>query len=132
MLHTIRHIVNDDAKWRGILRGLNTTFRHQVVTGAQIEQYISRQSGTDLSTVFDQYLRTTKIPSLEYRVNGTTLSYRWANVVPGFGMPVRVTVGSGASRVIQPTTAWQTLSAPAGSELAVDENYYVTVKRVSP
>jgi aminopeptidase N len=132
MLHTIRHIVNDDAKWRGILRGLNTTFRHQVVTGAQIEQYISRQSGIDLSTVFDQYLRTTKIPSLEYRVNGTTLSYRWANVVPGFAMPVRVTVGSGASRVIQPTTAWQTLSAPAGSALAVDENYYVTVKRVSP
>jgi len=34
MLHTIRQLVNDDAKWRAILTGMNTTFRHQTVTGA--------------------------------------------------------------------------------------------------
>jgi aminopeptidase N len=26
MLHTLRQIVNDDEKWRTILRGLNSTF----------------------------------------------------------------------------------------------------------
>ncbi|HUX32648.1 MAG TPA: M1 family metallopeptidase, partial [Gemmatimonadaceae bacterium] len=59
MLHTIRQIVNDDAKWRGILRGLNKTFWHQTVTGAQVEHYISAQAGVDLRTVFQQYLTTT-------------------------------------------------------------------------
>ena len=45
MLHTIRQIVNDDEKWRAILRGLNKTFWHQTVTGKQIEDYISEHAG---------------------------------------------------------------------------------------
>jgi aminopeptidase N len=129
MLHTIRQLVNDDEKWRSILRGLQSTFRHQVVTGQQVEDYISQQSGMDLSKVFAQYLTTTKIPVLEYRVNGTQLSYRWADVVPGFGMPVRVTVGS-ESRLLRPTAAWQTTTVPAGATLTTDRNFYVVTKTV--
>ncbi len=45
MLHTIRHVINDDEKWRGILRGLNKDFWHQTVTTAQVESYISKKSG---------------------------------------------------------------------------------------
>ncbi|MDZ4329200.1 MAG: M1 family metallopeptidase, partial [Flavobacterium sp.] len=45
MLHTLRQIVNDDEKWRGILRGLNSTFYHQTVTTKQIEDYLSQQVG---------------------------------------------------------------------------------------
>src|SRR5438132_240723 len=55
MLHTIRQLVDDDARWRGILRGLNKTFWHQTVTGKQVEDYISRQSGINLGKVFDEY-----------------------------------------------------------------------------
>ena len=51
---------------------------------------MARQSGLDLGKVFDEYLRTTMVPALEYRLRGGTLSYRWADVVPGFDMPVRV------------------------------------------
>jgi aminopeptidase N len=128
MLHTIRQLVNDDEKWRSILRGLQATYRHQVVTGQQVQDYISRQSGMDLSKVFAQYLTTTKIPVLEYRVNGTQLSYRWTDVVPGFAMPVRVSVGSD-SRLLRPTEAWQETTIPAGASLTVDRNFYVTVHR---
>jgi len=60
MLHTIRQLVNDDEKWRGILRGLNKTFWHQTVMGKQVEDYISAQAGMNLSKVFDQYLRTSQ------------------------------------------------------------------------
>jgi aminopeptidase N len=130
MLHTIRQIVNDDEKWRGILRGLQATFRHQTVTGEQIERYISQQAGVDLMPVFAQYLTTTKIPVLEYRIGGTTLSYRWSDVVPGFAMPVRATFGQGAPMELHPTAEWQTMQAPAtDAPLAVDENYYVLVRR---
>src|SRR5699024_3532509 len=31
MLHMIRQIIDDDATWKKILRGLNETFRHQIV-----------------------------------------------------------------------------------------------------
>ncbi len=128
MLHTIRQIVDDDAKWRDILRGLNSTFRHQTVTGQQVQDYISREAGTDLSKVFQQYLTTTQVPVLEYRIDGRRLSYRWSGVVPGFDMPVRVFLSKGASRVLKPTEAWRTdkVSLDAPADFKVDANYYVT------
>jgi aminopeptidase N len=132
MLHTIRQIVNDDAKWRGILRGLQQTFRHQTVTGAQVEEYISRAAGTDLSKVFEQYLTTTQIPEFEFKVAGGVLSYRWANVVPGFDMPLEVNVPGLGDRLLHPTAQWQTLPAtsPDAAQLEVDENWYVTAREV--
>jgi aminopeptidase N len=126
MLHTIRQIVNDDEKWRGILRGLSATFRHKVVTGDEVRQFFSDKAGVDLSTVFTQYLTTTKIPVFEYKVTGQSVAYRWADVVPGFAMPVRVTVG-GKEQVLRPTSDWQTVDAPPGAAplVAVDPDYFV-------
>jgi aminopeptidase N len=130
LLHTIRQIIGDDAQWRGILRGLTATFRHQTVTGLQVQDYISRAAGLDLSRVFAQYLTTTMVPAFEYRVEGTTLSYRWANVVAGYDMPVRVNIPGLGTRLLHPTEAWQAL--PVGSaqaaELTVDDSFYVTVR----
>ena len=133
MLHTIRQVVDDDAKWREILRGLNRTFWHQTVTGRQIEEYMSRHAGRDLSRVFDQYLRTTMVPALEYRVEGDTLAYRWADVVPGFDMPVRVTLDWPDLAWIQPTTTWQRVRVrlPNASDFRVDPSLYVVARPVS-
>ncbi|HSG07306.1 MAG TPA: M1 family metallopeptidase [Longimicrobiales bacterium] len=130
LLHTIRQLLEDDDKWRGILRGLNRTFRHQTVTGAQVEAYISRESGIDLTEMFDQYLRTTMVPVLEYRLEGSELSYRWVNIVPGFDMPVRVDLGSGTFTWIQPKGAWQTVETTLGSAaaFAVDPSFYVEAR----
>ena len=134
MLHTIRQLVHDDERWRGILRGLGTTFGHTVVTGTRVQQYISAQAGMDLSRVFAQYLTTTMIPSLEYAVVDSAVAYRWTNVVPGFDMPVRVSLGSGDSRLLRPTTAWQWERLPVAApvELHVDENFFVTARAVAP
>ena len=43
--------------------------------------------------MFEQYLTTTKVPLFEYRIEGSTLSYHWADVVAGFDMPVKVWLG---------------------------------------
>jgi aminopeptidase N len=133
MLHTIRQIIGDDAMWRGILRGLNTTFWHQTVMGSQVEAYISGQAGTDLSKVFDQYLRDVRIPVLEYRIEGSVIAFRWADVVPGFDMPVRVRLSAAGFSVIQPTEAWQQaeFTLPNPQDFAVDPGYYVTTRDVT-
>jgi aminopeptidase N len=130
MLHMIRQIVDNDQKWHAILQGLNRTFWHQTVTTQQIESYISEQSGIDLSKVFDQYLRTTKIPLLQYRTDGSRLLFKYDRVVPGFAMPVRVIV-NGKEMMITPTEAMQTFSTPEEIRtFAVDRNYYVQSEKL--
>ena len=130
MLHTIRQLVNDDTRWRGILRGLGKTFGHQTVSSMQVEHYISRQSGLNLNKVFDQYLRETKIPVLEYKLEGPRLSYRWSNVVRGFAMPVKVATSPGTFAWIRPRENWKTISVRLGrpEDFRVDENFYVVAK----
>ena len=125
MLHTIRQIINNDEKWRQILRGLNSTFYHQTVTTQQIENYISEQAGIDLTPVFNQYLRDTRVPTLEYYFTEKQLSYRWINCFDGFTMPVQVDL-NGESLQIQPTKEWKVITVSnANSKLTIDANYYV-------
>ncbi|MDB4950797.1 MAG: Peptidase rane alanine aminopeptidase [Gemmatimonadetes bacterium] len=127
MLHTIRQVVGDDERWRATLRGLNLAFRHQTVTGRQVQEYMDRSLGVNLDRVFQQYLNTTKIPVLEYRVSGRSVRYRWTNVVPGFDMPIRVTLSPGRFSVIHPTESWKTsrVRLPSAADFRVDENFYV-------
>jgi aminopeptidase N len=134
MLHTIRQIFGDDEKWRATLRGLNATFRHQTVMGKQVEDYISAQAGTDLSKVFDQYLRTAQVPVFEYTIEGARLAYRWGDVVPGFDMPLKVTLATDTLSIVHPTEAWQTavLRLATPDDFRVDPNYYVITRRTSP
>ena len=127
MLHTIRQIVDDDEKWRAILRGLNRDFYHQTVSGAQVEAYISEHSGKDLRKVFDQYLRQRNIPLLEYSIKNGTLRYRWIDCVEGFDMPVKVTLERGKFDFIYPTTGWQEtrLRGVKKKQFKVDNNFYI-------
>lgn len=128
MLHTIRQVVNDDEKWRQILRGLNKTLYHQTVDGSQIENYISEQAGRNLSKVFDQYLRDVRIPILEYAFTGKGLQYRWVNTVENFDMPVKVKLAGGKEEFLYPTNDWKTLKVKGDKSLTVDRNFYVEAK----
>jgi aminopeptidase N len=94
---------------------------------------MSQQAGIDLSRVFQQYLTTTRVPVLEYRVRNGQLNYRWANVVPGFAMPVRVSVQGGAMRTLRPTERWQSmpLRPRHALRLRVDENFYVESRQAA-
>lgn len=132
MLMAMRAVVANDSTWLGTLRGLNQTFWHQTVTAKQIRDYMSTSTGVDLSKIFVQYQETIKIPVLEYKLGNGTLSYRWTNVIPGFNMPVDVTVGSGSSTRIAPTEQWQSMpmASAAGADLKVALQYYVTSSRV--
>jgi len=131
MLHTIRQLVNDDEKWRQILRGLNKEFYHQTVTTQQIEDYVSQESGLDLSKVFDQYLRDVRIPVLEYAMKESGLYYRWNNIVEGFAMPIELIVDE-QSQWITPTSDFQRLVLPTPeSSVRIDEDYYVESKAVT-
>ncbi len=125
MLHIIRQVINNDTKFREILRGINKDFYHQTVTTQQIENYISKKSGIDFSSVFNQYLRTTKIPTLEYSQKGEELKFRYTNVVKNLKLPIIV-----EGITINPTEQWQTVKLKKGNPVQFNENYYIDYKKV--
>ncbi len=129
ILNTLREIINDDVKWRSILRGLNREFYHQTVTTGQVEDYLSSQTGIDLKPFFDQYLRHVTIPVLEhYFSDAETLEVRWSNCVPTFDMPVDVQVDDQTIR-IYPKAQWSSVKINKG-DLVVDPDYYVGSMRL--
>ena len=131
MLHTLRQLVEDDELWRKILRGLNRDFYHQTVTTKQVEDYISNATGKDLSAFFNQYLRTTDIPLLEYKKEGSTLSFRYTRVVQDFDMPVRVFI-NGEAHWIFPDKDWKTEQFDKTiSRFITDPNFYIEYRSMS-
>jgi aminopeptidase N len=131
MLHTIRQVINDDTLFREILRGLNKTFYHQTVTTKQVESYFSKIATKDLSKIFDQYLRTTKIPELEYTIKGDRVSYRWNNCVKGFNMPVML--DDADHTWLYPTMKWKSVTATGqllNDGIKPDRNFYIGAKKI--
>ncbi|RFZ95846.1 M1 family peptidase [Mucilaginibacter conchicola] len=130
MLNTIRTIINDDEKWRSILRGLNKTFYHQTVTYDDVVGYINKESGKDLSPVFDQYLKHTVLPILEFTTMKGQLMCRWISDVRKFNMPVKVRVKGGEYQFITPTPRFTPVNIQGANKdnIEVDLfNYYIGV-----
>jgi aminopeptidase N len=123
MIHNIRQLVDNDERFRMILRGMNEKFCHQTVTADDIEKYMSSASGIDLSLIFKQYLSTTMIPNLEFKTDGKVIQYRWTNIVDGFAMKVKLTNGTW----LAPTSKWST--APKGTPLTPNRNFYITTSK---
>ena len=125
MLHTLRQIIDNDKKWRSILVGLNKDFYHQTVTTLQIENYIDKYFEIDLKPFFNQYLRTIKVPTLDYKLENNNLLYKWSNVVDGFSIPIKVFINS-TSQWIRPTSRWKKLlSDKKINSFSVDNNFYI-------
>jgi aminopeptidase N len=130
MLHTIRQIVDNDVLWRDILRGLGKDFYHQIVTTSQIEQYLTDKSGKDLTSVFDQYLRDERVPSLEYFIKDKKVMVRWANTIKSFAMPIKLTI-NGKMRWFTPTTQWQKLKNDAvNPSFSVNKDFYISTMNI--
>ena len=125
MLHTLRQLVEDDEKWRQMLRGLNREFYHQTVTTKQVENYMSEFLEKDLTEFFSQYLRTTKIPTLEYKIERRNLEYRYTNIVEGFDMPIQIKIND-KEEWLFPNADWQTLKTEQKINLfEVDPDFYI-------
>jgi len=128
MLHTLRQLIEDDEKWRQILRGINSEFYHQTVTTKQIEDYISQQTGINLTAFFNQYLRDVRIPTFEFKIENGELIYRYTNIVEAFDMPIQIET-SDETQWIFPKSEWQTVPF-SGTELKVNRDFYVMSKRL--
>lgn len=122
LIHTIRTIVNNDTLFREMLREMNQTFYHQIVTTQQIENFMSQKLNLDLSLIFDQYLRQTNPPTLSIKEKGNRVLYRWEKCIPNFEMPLVTDKGQ-----FNITTEWTELPAEIG--LSNNQYYFKSVQQ---
>ena len=116
--------------WK-LARAFYQRFKYQNITTDQVIAFFNRQTGMNLTPIFDQYLRFTDLPTLDLAFqDGGQVAYRWHADVPGFAMPVKV--GSKDKwQIIRPTTEWQVMTTPLSKdafEVATDL-YFVNVSK---
>lgn len=130
MIHTLRQWLNDDELFRNILREINRDFFHQIVSTDEIESFLEKKSKLQLKPFFNQYLRTTLVPILEYKWEGEELFYRWNGVVDGFKMPVKIT---DSDIWLKPTQDWQQikLNNNIKNKFTIDRNFYIYTMQVN-
>ncbi|TAD93661.1 MAG: hypothetical protein EAY75_00875, partial [Bacteroidetes bacterium] len=121
--------------FKSILQQMNAKFYHSTVTGKQVEQFWIEKTGMNYGPLFDQYLRTTQIPTVEWRLKNKTLQVRLTNCVPEFWLNLWIPTadGQGVWRNVHHnkwTTQSSTLSAETTDALWL-KDYYVTYKAVS-
>lgn len=132
MLNTMRHIINDDAKWWKLIYDYATTFKKQIIDTDTVVDFFNKQSGRNLTPVFNQYLRYAKIPVLQLKLDGKNLQYRWVTDEPDFAMPIEVAV-NGKSIRLEATNNWQSTATEAVCLTDVqpaDKKFYIKIEKL--
>lgn len=132
MLNTMRHIINDDAKWWKLIYDYSTTFKKQIIDTETVVDFFNKQSGRNLTPVFNQYLRYAKIPVLQLKLEGKDLQYRWVTDEPDFTMPIEVAI-NGKNIRLEATNNWQSTATEAASLSDVqpaDKKFYIKVEKL--
>ncbi len=128
--HYLRSLLNNDDKWRAILRKMNVQFYHKTISSAQLENFLIQETGYDLKNFFHQYLRTTQIPTLEYQKTETDFLYRWTNTIDSYNAPLRI-FRNNESLLIHPTNSFKKLSLNKTDEIKFDPNFYIQLHQLA-
>ena len=129
LIHIIRQLIDNEVKFMLLLRDINKQFYHKTITTKQLEKYIIDETGLSLEKVFDQYLRTIMLPTLEIKSVGDGFQYRWTNCVPGFDMKIKNSKG----HWISPSENWSSVTpwnVDFGDQI-FDRLFYIQQKQVN-
>lgn len=129
VVHMIRTMMNNDKRFRALLRGINKKFYHQTISTADLEAYIMKESGLELKAFFEQYLRTATLPVLEYAIKDGQLSYRFTNSITGFALPIQVKANGGKWRTLSANANWQSVKWDGGYDVQFSKDYLYELKQ---
>ncbi|MGY5850276.1 M1 family metallopeptidase [Salegentibacter sp. F14] len=108
LLNTLRSIYDDDKLWWKTLKEYTQTYKHQTIDTEQTEAFFDQTVEVDLQPVFDQYLRYSKLPQLQFKEENGKIAYRWQADVDSFEMPVDILIKDSEKRIF-PSENWQYL-----------------------
>ncbi len=126
LLNTIRSIYDNDELWWKTLKDYTETYKHQIIDTETTENFFDEATEVDLEPIFDQYLRHTDLPKLQFRKKEGKTQARWIADVEDFKMPVDIFIDGKEVRII-PTDEWGDLKENiALQEIEVNElEFYI-------
>jgi len=128
MMYMIRAVMNNDEKFRQMMRGLSDSFYHKTITTTQAEDYISSYlPDMQMKPFFNQYLRTIDIPELEFYVKKRRLYFRFTHIIPDFSLPVQISNATD-SMTITPSADWQSIRWNNGDDVVFGKGLLITIK----
>lgn len=127
LLNTLRHVLNDDTKWWKLIYDYSITFRHKIIDTETLIAFFNKESGSNLTPIFNQYLRYKSIPKLEIIQENKSLKYRWIADVLDFKMPIELLIND-QKKWITPTTKWKVMKIKKVKNIDVN-NYQQFYKK---
>lgn len=131
LINTLRHIVKNDDKWWAMLLKYSETYKKQIIDTHTVIDFFNKETGKDLTPIFEQYLKHTSIPTLVLKKYKNRFQYKWQTDVPNFEMPVDVEINGVRTRLMA-TNEFKIGSVPVVSipnEIKVLTNmFYIKVK----
>lgn len=106
MLNTLRHVINNDELWWKIILKYSETFRHKIIDTETVISFFNHESGMDLTSIFNQYLRYTTIPILNLKIEKNKLYCSWTASEENFNMPIDLKINGEEIR-INPSNKWR-------------------------
>lgn len=112
MIHTIRHVIDDDAAFFTLLKKFYQTHERKIIHTQMVIDFFNQHTNRKWDAFFKQYLYQPQLPLLEYKVDKGAdekiiVRYRWANTVKGLDMPIKVTMTKDKWETITPMESWQ-------------------------
>jgi len=115
MIHTIRTAMQNDSSFRQLLRGMYKTYYHGTTSTVELQAYMQQFVSFDVKAVFDQYLRTTQIPLLQWSINSGQLKVKFTDCNAAFRLPVYLPTSNGQG-------VWKTIQANEWTTIATSLN----------
>lgn len=138
-LNTLRHITNNDEVWWSTIKGISdTVYAKKNVDYKDILGFMGYRTGRNLSAIFEQYLKNSDIPVLEYKLEKLKgkeyqLTYSWKADVKNFSMPFYLATSKNSYRQIEATDQPKTITIKLSSEKDFDINetwMYIKTKKL--
>ncbi len=127
MLNTLRFVINDDQKWWTILQKYCQVYRHKIIDTQTVVAFFNKESGVDLTPIFNQYLGYKNLPKLEIVSLKNKVRYRWNCDVPDFKMPIDVEI-EGSLRRIYPTNIWKKMRVKKQNIKVLENRFLINLK----
>ena len=131
VLHTLRHIIDNDKVWFKILKDFAVDNAKKHVSTEDFMNYVIGATKENYQIIFYQYFYDHRTPTLEYFQKDDRLYFQWSNVVSGFAMPIDIDL-NGIEKRLYPTKSTKSIEISPHSVVHIRDWETLIITRKNP